>query len=407
MSIISFTLKNGLRVVNLPTASPVMWCGFAIDAGARDEQADLHGLAHFVEHNLFKGTARRRAWHILNRMEAVGGELNAYTTKEETIVYAVCLADDASRAVELLADIVFHSRFPATEIEKEREVVADEIDSYEDNPAELVFDEFENQIFAGSPLGHNILGTKESVAALTSANCSDFVGRLYRPDRMVFFVLGNIAPARLRRLAEKHFMVDCPATQPVSRRLKPDFNRPSRCSLGKSLHQNHVVAGCRVCSMHGDDRTAVQLLNNLLGGPGMNSRLNLELRERRGLVYTVESNLTLLTDCGLLTVYFGCDPDDTQHCLDLTFKEINRLCKSPLTNSQLAAAIKQWKGQLGIADSQLENKAMGLGKKILRFNRFDSLEEIFRKIDALNPQILFDVANRYLGEANFSILTGI
>jgi predicted Zn-dependent peptidase len=407
MSIYSFTLPNGLRVVQSPSPSHVLWCGIAVDAGTRDEEDGVHGLAHFVEHNLFKGTQRRRACHILNRMEAVGGELNAYTTKEETVVYSVCLTGDAERAVELLSDLVFNSRFPEEEIVKEREVVADEIDSYEDNPAELVFDEFENLIFSGSCMGHNVLGTKASVARLERGDCLRFTKRLYRPERMVFFVLGNIPPNRLRRIACKYLADDRGEAELKHQRNSPIVNRPCRHALGKTLHQNHVVVGGRACTMFDDDRTALQLLNNLLGGPGMNSRLNLSLREKRGLVYTVESNLTLLTDCGLLTVYFGCDPADTVRCLDLVRREMQKLRDRSLTGSQFSAAVKQWKGQIGIADSHLENKAMSLGKRFMRYGCYDGLDTVFRRIDRLTPQALQDAARRYLDWDEWSVLTGI
>jgi len=405
MQYLSFVLPNGLRIIHLFSISPVSYCGFAVNAGMRDEKPDQHGLAHFVEHNLFKGTKKRKAWHILNRMEGVGGELNAYTTKEETCYYTVCLSEDIERAIELLSDMVFHSQFPDIEIEKEREVVFDEINSYMDTPSELIFDEFENLIFEGNELGHNILGDQESLSGFTSATCRSFTENFYRPDNMVFFSYGNVPSKKIVRLvnkymaAEKDILVKSSENKPfVMERTMPFINPAKPLTVNKNLHQTHVVIGGRTCSIFDKRRIGLSLLNNILGGPGMNSRLNVSLREKRGLVYTVESGLNLYTDSGIFTVYFGCDHVSTEKCLDLVYKEFKRLRENKLSGSQLAAAVKQWKGQLGISSDQHENLALGVGKRFLRFNEYENLPQVYRKIDALTADELWNSANDFFEE---------
>jgi predicted Zn-dependent peptidase len=383
----------------LPSNSSVVYCGFAIDAGARDEDDSEYGLAHFVEHNLFKGTAKRRARHILNRMEAVGGELNAYTTKEETFLYSISLAPDAERATELLSDLVFNSVFPASELEKEREVVIDEIDSFLDTPSELIFDEFENLIFEGNDLGHNILGDAKSLESFTSASCLSFKERFYMPERMVFFIYGDISEKKLRRIVEKYMSVERLASVGASRNVVHNSSvAPRRIHLDRQLHQSHAVVGSRACSVFDERRTAFQLLSNILGGPGMNSRLNIELREKRGLVYTVESGLNCYTDCGVFSVYFGCGHKDRDKCIDLILKEFGKIRNAKLSGTTFAAAVKQWKGQLGTAADQYENRALSMGKRFLRFNNYETLADVYKRIDALTPEQLCGVANDFLQE---------
>jgi predicted Zn-dependent peptidase len=395
----SFTLQNGLRIIHLPAESAVVYCGFAVDAGTRDENPAEHGLAHFVEHNLFKGTAKRRARHILNRMETVGGELNAYTTKEETFLYSTCLAADVERAVELLSDLVFNSVFPAAELEKEREVVIDEIDSYEDNPSELIFDEFENLVFAGTALGHNILGDAKSLATFTSETCLSFTENFYTPDRMIFFLYGDVSEKKLKHLAEKYMASVKTAASIVCRAELPKNTAiPCRVVEDKKLHQSHVMIGSRACSLFDGRRTALSLIDNILGGPGMNSRLNIELREKRGLVYTVESNLTLYTDCGLFSVYFGCGHEDREKCTDLVFQELKKIRNNKLSGTQFAAAVKQFKGQICISADRRENCALSMGKRFLRFNNYENIEQLCKRIDALTAAEVCEAADELLDE---------
>lgn len=404
MQIDSISLGNGLKIVHSTNNSPVVYLGFAVNAGTRDELKNEHGLAHFVEHMLFKGTKKRKAWHILNRMENVGGELNAYTTKEETFLYTVCLSEDTDRAMELLGDLIFNSQFPEAEIEKERDVVLDEIDSYRDNPSDLIYDEFENLLFAGNELGHNILGESESLETFSSKTCHSFLQRYYYPENMLFFSSGKVPFSKVTRLAQKYFNSDTHFSGKLPKRVVPEINSADRLELAKGVHQTHVIIGGRTYAAQDQRRIGLYLLNNILGGPGMNSRLNISLREKNGLVYNVESGLTTYTDSGLFTIYFGCDHSSKKRCINLVFKELEKLRKNKLTGSQLAAAIKQLKGQLGIAHEQSENIALGMGKSFLHFDKYDNLPIIYGKLDALTPEFLLEIANEVFDEKKLSIL---
>ncbi len=399
-----YTLPNGLRIIHEPTSSPVAYCGFAVNAGTRDELEHEQGMAHFVEHLIFKGTRKRKAWHILNRMENVGGELNAYTNKEETVVYSAFLSEHFGRAFELLADIVFHSVFPQREIEKETEVIIDEIQSYEDNPSELIFDDFEDLLFSGHPLGRNILGNPALLKTFRSEDAAAFTRRFYRPGNMVFFVQGNVDFKQVLRWAGK-LLSDIPASGAEGHRTPPPLYTPRRVVMHKDTHQAHVMIGSRGYHAYDDRRTALYLLNNILGGPGMNSRLNVALRERRGLVYNVESNLTSYTDTGAFCIYFGCDPADAGLCSRLVFKELKRLRDNRLTASQLAVAKKQLIGQIGVASDNHENNALGMAKTFLHYDRCETPEAVFRRIEALTPGALLEVANEMLSEDYLSVLT--
>ena len=394
----SFVLSSGLRVVHLPSDSPVSYCGYAVHAGTRDEQSGQFGLAHFVEHTLFKGTEKRKVHHILNRMEKVGGELNAYTTKEETFFYTVCLQEDIERAIELLSDLIFNSVFPEPEIEKEREVVIDEIHAYEDSPSELIFDEFENILFAGSNLGHAILGEVESLQSFTSTSCRDFRNKYYRPENMVFFSSGKTSFAKILRYVEKYSLKNFPVASNRLVHQNPELSHAESIIRNKNLHQTHVVIGGKAYGLYEDKRMNLLLLNNILGGPGMNSRLNVNLREKHGLVYTVDAEVISYTDTGVFTIYFGCDPESKEQCLHLVHKELKRLRDTKLSGSQLAAAIKQWKGQLGIANEHKENVALRLGKYYLHFNKYDTLPQTYQKIEALTAESLLETANEIFSE---------
>lgn len=397
------TLPNGLRIIHAYHDSPVAYCGFAIDAGTRDEAPHEQGMAHFVEHLLFKGTRKRHSWHIVNRMEHVGGDLNAYTNKEETVVYCAFLVEHLPRAVELLADIVFHSTFPQAEIDKEVEVIIDEIQSYEDSPSELIFDDFEELLFPDHPLGRNILGKPERLREFTTRDALDFTRRLYRPENMVFFVQGRVDFKRVIRLLEKA-AGDVPQGTATRRRDVPPLYVPRKLSLNRHTHQAHVMMGARAYEANNEKRTALYLLNNLLGGPGMNSRLNVSLRERSGLVYTVEANLMSYTDTGVFCIYFGADPTDIEHCIRLVHKELKRLRDTPLSPARLAAAKKQLIGQIGVARDNFENRALDMAKTFLHHDHMEKPEEVFRRIDALTAHQLWEVANEVMTEENLSTL---
>ena len=398
-----YTLPNGLRIIHEPTLSKVSYCGFAIDAGTRDEAENEQGMAHFVEHLIFKGTEKRKACHILNRMENVGGDLNAYTNKEETVVYAAFLTEHLERALELLGDIVFHSTFPQHEIEKETEVIIDEIQSYEDNPSELIFDDFEDMIFRNHPLGRNILGKPDLLRSFRTEDVLSFTRRFYQPGNMVFFVQGQYDFKKIVRLAEKH-LADVPAVTVDNQRVPPPLYVPERLVVSKDTHQAHVMIGSRGYNAYDDKRTALYLLNNILGGPGMNSKLNVSLRERRGLVYNVESNLTSYTDTGAFCIYFGTDIEDMDTCLKLTYKELKRMRDVKMTSSQLAAAKKQLIGQIGVASDNFENNALGMAKTYLHYHKYESSEVVFKRIETLTAEQLMEVANEMFAEEYLSTL---
>ena len=397
------TLSNGLRIIHEPSSSKVAYCGFAVDAGTRDEAENEQGMAHFVEHLIFKGTRKRKAWHILNRMENVGGDLNAYTNKEETVIYSAFLTEHFGRALELLADIVFHSTFPQNEIEKETEVIIDEIQSYEDTPSELIFDDFEDMIFRNHPLGRNILGRPDLLKKFRSEDAMAFTSRFYQPSNMVFFVLGDFNFQKIVRQVEK-LLVDLPLVTVENQRTIPPLYVPEQLVVHKETHQAHVMIGSRGYNAYDDKRTALYLLNNILGGPGMNSRLNVSLRERRGLVYTVESNLTSYTDTGAFCIYFGTDPEGVDTCLKLTYKELKRMRDVKMTSSQLMAAKKQLIGQIGVASDNNENNALGMAKTFLHYNKYESSESVFRRIEALTAEGLLEVANEMFAEEYLSTL---
>ena len=402
--IYTHTLSNGLRIIHRNTPSEISHCGIAVNTGSRDEYPQEAGMAHFVEHMLFKGTQRRRAHHIAGRMESVGGELNAYTTKEETFYYATFLGEYFPRAVELLADMLFHSEFSPLLIDREREVILDEINSYQDDPAELIWDDFENMLFAGHDLGHYILGVPETLQRFDREQILHFMEREYQPSRMVFFSSGRIPFSKVVKQLERYFSI-APAREEINTRIAPTFPcKPRKEMLHKNTSQSHVMMGVPALSMRHPQRHALLLLNNILGGGSLNSRLNASLREKHGLVYHVESNVTLYSDTGLFAVYFAGDPQQRERCIRLVKKEINRLLEKELTPLQLNLAKRQWKGQLGIAAEQNENYTLAMAKRYLHTGRYLSLKEMFDRIDAITAEELHDTA-RYLFDTDFFDLT--
>lgn len=387
----TITLGNGLRAVCRRTHSAVSYIGVFIGAGSRDEEPSRHGLAHFVEHTIFKGTRHRRAWHISNRMESVGGELNAYTSKEETMVYTNAPAGYAERAIELLSDLIGDSIFPEEEIEREREVVIEEINSYLDSPGDAVYDDFEELIYAGSDLSHNILGNPDSVRALGSNDCRAFLDRWYTPGNMVIYVADPSDPETVARLLERHFgRLHFPDT-PRHREIPP-VCAPFDLTRDRDGHQAHTVIGTRIFGRDDSRRFALLLLNNYLGGPCMNSRLNRELREQRGLVYTVDSNVSLMSDCGLWTVYFGSDASNADKCRRLIARELDRVAQSTMSPRLFDSIREQYCGQLTVGSDNRENAAMSMAKSLMYFGRVHTLEEIAARIRAVTPQQLREVA---------------
>jgi predicted Zn-dependent peptidase len=349
-------------------------------------------ITTFVEHLLFKGTLKRKARHILNRMEHVGGELNAYTSKEETFVYSAFMTKGFERAVELITDLITHAQFPEPEIEKERDVILDEILSYRDNPSELIFDEFENLLFDGHPLGHDILGNKRSLKMFRSATGQSFIRHHYTAGNMIFFSMGDVKFNDLIRLAGKYFLA-IPSHASIYSREKPQFTQPRMLVKKKKTHQTHVLIGGQAYDMHTEKRIPLFLLNNLLGGPGMNSRLNVSLREKHGLVYQVESNITSYTDTGLCSIYFGTDPKNKEQVMHLVHKELSNFRKNQLTGLQLHKAKKQAFGQMVLSNENREGLFLGLGKSFLHHNHYETLPEVFQKIERITPIQLLETAN--------------
>ena len=387
------TLENGMRVICSPSNSDVVYCGVVVDAGTRDELPEESGMAHFTEHMSFKGTTHRRSWSIINRMESVGGDLNAYTGKEETVYYCAVPLRHYVRAVDLLVDIVFNSTYPQREMDKEVEVVIDEIESYNDNPSELIFDEFEGLVFRNHPLGRNILGDAERLRSFQSSDMRRYADRLYRPERMVLYLYGNVSMKDLLRVVRRS------VTDKASESRQPVLRIPPVTGYDATLykqkrdtHQAHVMLGTRAFAATDVRYLHLYLLNNILGGPGMNSRLNLSLRERRGLVYMVESNVSCYTDTGIWSTYFGCDAHDVERCLRLIRKELQHLTDAPLSERVLSAAKRQLKGQIGISYDNHENVAIGMGKRLLHYGKTLSRQQLCDQLDALSAQDLWQTA---------------
>lgn len=412
------TLSNGLRIIHLPSPSPVVYCGYAVAAGTRDEQKGREeGMAHFCEHMTFKGTERRTSMKILGYLESVGGDLNAFTNKEETVYHAAVLKDNIDRAVDLLTDIVFHSTYPQTEIDKEVEVIVDEIESYNDSPAELVYDLFENAIYNGHSLGHNILGTAEQLRTYTTEDALRFTRRYYRPDNSVFFAYGDVDFGKLVRLLERANAVAADSLQQQSSAESPaiDVNKEkSAMSLPPYVAQHinhhmdthlaHVMLGNRAYDVHDNRRIALYLLNNILGGPGMNARLNISLRERHAFVYTVESMMQSYSDTGLWAVYFGCDPKNVDKCLRLIRHELDKVMEKPLSEAQLHAAKKQIRGQIGIACDSRESFALDFAKGFLHYGWKKDVTALCDHIDALTAEDLQRVAQETFAEESLTKL---
>ena len=398
------TLDNGLRIIHLPNTSKIAYCGYQIKAGTRNEKPGDEGLAHFCEHVTFKGTQTHTSTAIINKLESVGGDLNAFTNKEDTVFYSAIPVEHFAKAVDVLSDIVFYSIFPQAEIDKEVEVICDEIESYNDSPAELIYDEFENLVFKGHPLGHNILGSADRVRSFATADAMRFTQQYYRPDNAIFFVYGNIDFKRLVKTLEKltpkqqqESLVD-EALAVANGRL------PKLTILNHDTHQAHVMIGNRAYSATHPLRIPLYLLNNMLGGPGMNARLNVILRERRGLVYSVESSMVCYGDTGLWAVYFGCDPHDVNRCVRLVKSEFNRLMEKPLSEKTLAAAKKQIKGQLAVACDNNENFAIDFGKSFLHFGDEKDIEKLYQKIDAVTAEQIQQVAKEIFDKDSLATL---
>jgi len=399
----TYTLSNGLRIIYKPDQSAVAYCGIVVNTGSRDEAENEQGMAHFIEHMLFKGTEKRRSGHIINRLENVGGELNAYTSKEETVVYAGVLKEYFERAMELVSDIVFHSTFPQKEIDKEIVIILDEIQSYNDSPSELIFDDFEELLFANHPIGHNILGKSELLEKYSTDDAFRFVKKQYRPEEMVFFALGDLDFKQLVRWAEKYLKNENREPK-TSERVSPTSYQPNKKEINKNTHQVHFMMGNRAYDLYHPNRMGMYLLNNILGGPGMNSLLNLSLREKHGLAYNVESSFQPFTDAGMWSVYFGCDPENVARCEQLVHNELQKLCDQPLSENALKKYKLQLVGQMAISTEHKENLALSLGKSFLRYGKIDDLETVKQMIEAVTAEKLQQIANEIFNPKELSVL---
>lgn len=399
-----WTLPNGIRVIHREVNSPVSHLGFFVNMGSRDELPDEHGLAHFIEHVIFKGTERRKAYHVLSRMEDIGGELNAYTTKEETVVHATFLNEHYARAIELFNDIVFHATFPAKELEKEKSVIVDEINSYLDSPSEMIFDEFDELVFSNDPLGRGTLGTPKSVYSFNDNSVRKFLKRGYRTDQMVIASVGKIDLKKLKALIEKFFGHEVGSSDMITERSSFSGYKPERLEVKKSNYQTHLMMGNVAYPSDHEDRIGMFLLSNILGGPGMNARLHMTLRERHGYTYNVETNYSTYSDTGLFAIYLGMDEKFLQKCIDLTHKELRLLREKGLGTLQLHKAKQQLLGQVAIGQENNQSQMLGIGKSILAFDEVRTWREIGEKINSLTSSQLLKIANEVLDEKDFSYL---
>ncbi len=397
------TLPNGIRLIHKPTDSPVGHLGILINTGSRDEEQEEHGLAHFIEHSVFKGTKKRRAFHILSRIEDVGGELNAYTTKEETTLFSTFLAEFYDRTAELLSDILFNSVYPEKELRREKEVIFEEINSYKDSPSELIFDEFEELVYNGHPIARNILGNRKNLELFNRESILRFIGNNYHTDQMVISSVGKIQFPALVKLIEKYFG-HIGAKLRHNGRQRFENYVPGNRILEKDTFQSHCVLGNVAYDIMHPRRIAMVLLNNIIGGQAMNSRLNMALRERKGMAYNIESAYMPYTDTGLFNVYFGTERENLEKATALVLKEFKLLREKKLGVLQLSKAQKQLIGQIAISTENREDLMLTIGKSYLLFNKVDSLKTIFNKIEAVTPEDLLETANEVLTPDNLSRL---
>jgi predicted Zn-dependent peptidase len=402
-TLIRWTLPNGIRCVHKQVDSAVAHLGFFVNVGSRDELPEEHGLAHFIEHTIFKGTTHRKAYHILSRLEDVGGELNAYTTKEETVIHASFLSPHYGRAIELFHDIVFNSTFPPKELEKEKAVIEDEINSYLDSPSEMIFDEFEELLFLNDPIGRNSLGTPESVRSFTPASIRTFIERGYRTERMVISSVGNIDIRQLQRQIERYFGQVPHSNGPSHRRPFSGYV-PQHRTETRSNFQEHVLMGNIAYPADHSDRIGLFMLSNILGGPGLNARLNMSLREKHGYTYSVESGYSTFSDTGMFSIYFGTDGKYLKRCIQLVHRELRLMREKAIGTMQLHKAKQQLLGQVAISEEHNASQMLGFGRSLLLFDRIHTLEETAQRIEEISSSELLRIANEVLDEKDFTYL---
>lgn len=398
-----FELKNGLRVVFSPySSSNVVHLAVTIGAGTRDELPEEEGMAHYIEHCLFKGTKTKKAEQVISRLDAVGGELNAYTTKEETCIYASFDKVFTERAIELLSDIIFQSSYPSKEIEREKTVIIDEIQSYQDSPSDRIFDEFEELLFKGHSLGHNILGTEKSVKSFSRSDILKFIKRNYVPSNMTISISGNLNAYDLKNQIKNHFEKHKNSSK-IQLRKKPLIKK-FKISHKQDTFQDHFILGGKAYSVKSKERSAFILLNNVLGGNAMNSRLNMILRERNGFAYNVESSYTPYQDTGVFTIYFGTDHKNFSKCKNLVLKELSNFRTKKISSIKLNQYKVQLKGQISLNEESRMNSVLSLGKSLLVFDKIFTIQEVFQKIDKITDKEILQVANEVFELKNLNEL---
>lgn len=398
------TLPNGIRLLHVPSASAISHACILINSGSRDEAEQESGLAHFIEHLIFKRTEKRSTNQILNRLESVGADLNAYTTKEYTCIHASFLNPYLERTLELFNDIVFHSTFPEEELDKEKSVILDEIASYLDQPEEAIYDDFEDLVFASHPLGRNILGTTESVEKLSREDIHSFMKRNYHTDKIVIAVLGNYSLDKVVRIGSKYYG-DILENSHSLARVAPEKAPVVEIVSNKPISQAHVVLGMQAYSLHHPYKTGLLLLNNLLGGTGMSSILNLQIREKHGIAYTIETGYSPLSDTGIFTLYFGTDKEKTDRALKLIYKEFDKLKAHPLTENQLQKAKNKFIGQIALGEENRIGLIISMAKSLMDYNTIDDLQTVFKKIQAVTTSDMAEISNEILDQSNLSALT--
>ena len=392
MEFYTYRLPNGIRGIHRQVKGAVAHCALVVDAGSRDEHPGEYGLAHFTEHAFFKGTQRRRAWQVNCRLENLGGELNAFTTKEDTTIHATTLRSDFPKAAELIADVAFHSTYPERELGREREVIADEINTYKDSPADMIYDTFEDLLFAGSELGHNILGRKKSLARYDGDAIRAFTARTHTTDRMVFASIGNFT-ARTAEAVAQRFFGEQPSSARTFARAVPAATEPFRKRLCRHTHQTHCILGCRAYGIGDDRRLPLSLVVNILGGPSANSLLNTVVREKHGLSYNIEASYTPYSDAGIVAIYFSSDHHHADRCVELIEEQLHRLCTEPLTARRLSMAKRQFIAQLAISSENNESYMLGAGKSLLVHDEMDTMAQVYAKIRALTAEQLLAAAS--------------
>jgi predicted Zn-dependent peptidase len=398
------TLPNGIRLLHVPAASAISHACIIVNTGSRDEPEGKAGLAHFIEHLIFKRTEKRSTNQILNRLESVGADLNAYTTKEYTCVHASFLNPYLDRTLDLFNDILFHSTFPEEEMDKEKSVILDEISSYLDQPEEAINDDFEDMLFAGHALGNNILGTTETVQHFTRADVINFRKANYRTNEIVVAVLGNYNLNNVVNKGSKHF-ADVEENNPDKVRAKPAILPPSNTTIYKPIMQAHCILGLQAYSTHQTQKVPLMLLNNYFGGNGMSSVLNLQIREKYGIAYTIESNFSPLSDTGIFSIYFGTDKEKQAKALSLIFKEIKKLRERPLNDLQLQKAKNKFIGQIALGEENRIGLIISMAKSLIDHNKIDSLETVFEKISAVTTRQMIEVTDEILNIEQLNVFT--